>query len=369
MKKTQKKIYSYRRKRNSKKLAQELVKELRLKGINADMQTGKFVDGTTKYHVRIDGKEFVNIGTSKNYFTKTQAGPILNWYEFEKLGAFKRDAYGIKLGNIRDQMRIKLWKGFVERARPKDIIDAKGIKKGTDKLVKGKKAVIPPKEVFTKKEIERFYKSAEPSRIREQKAYEYYRQAYKKPTYAKYKRGYKKPAYTSYTPYTPYSTYIPSAPYTATAPYSQTTPYSPYAPYTPYTITEPIPETSYFNIPQRKAAKTSQARYAKRDKVIKATAFIPLFKMGSGKEIKGDKFFSLKGAISEGLIGVEGSNANSFTIIKEEVPTNQIKIGRSANKLVSRFTRKGNRFVRKNKIIKKNTQGTQGSINLMPYVY
>lgn len=121
---------------NSQSMANDVYLQLLRKGYNVKFSTSKF-QGTTKYHVTLDGKELLNVGTDNTYFLSTQAGPLLNWYEPTNINAWTKDPTGVRLGNIRDQMRVKLWKGFVEKTRPKDVIDALGIKEGTDYLFAG----------------------------------------------------------------------------------------------------------------------------------------------------------------------------------------------------------------------------------------
>ena len=370
--------------KNSKVMAQELVTALNKAGYKADMRARTFVDGTIKYHVRLNGKELVNIGTSSKYFTKTQAGPILNWYEFERIGAFKSDPYGIKMGNIRDQMRVKLWKGFVERTRPKDIIDAKGIKRGTDVLVEGKKIPKPKQEAFTEKTIEKFYKDAKT--VQEKYTLEYMK--YKKPVYTKpiqpyeqyaeqtYKNlaEYYNPAYPQSPypiPYQPYTQYVPKEPADyVPKEYKKPYPYEAYTPYTPIGTTHPI----YTVYPTKPRPYKQRPMPYPRDSDRTTLAFRPIMTDSKrGITVYGDSFASLNEAIAEGMIATSESPATEFTIQKVRVPLNQIKKGREALGISSRFMKRKDTFIER-QLSQTGKQvrpmsGSWGSFDIRPYVY
>lgn len=134
-------------------------------GLDAKVNKGQFA-GKPKYHVTLGGREFINIGTSTDYFVKTQLPSVSRFYE-PKFLAFVTDKSGIRLGNIADQARKKFQKGYLvgnvvqnieiakqfgkvspeyfsklesqAKGRVKDIVDVKGIVKGTNKFfVEGK---------------------------------------------------------------------------------------------------------------------------------------------------------------------------------------------------------------------------------------
>lgn len=196
-----------------KKFALELTGKLKQEGFEARMRStaDALNPGKTAYHVTLNGKEFVNIHGSSKYFLKTQAGPLLNWYESERIGAWTKDPYGVKMGNIRDQLRVKFWKGFVEMSRPKDIKDALGIKAGTDYLFK--KTSAPKISLtkgrtgattgFNKISIKRLYSGEQPKsqyslgNLNKRTSYSpgktYTKRSILKPTAAKYTKSYAKP--------------------------------------------------------------------------------------------------------------------------------------------------------------------------------
>lgn len=120
----------------TKKAALELFRRLKVGGVKDvgwDMST---FAGKPKYHITVGkhlykGKlvptEFANIGVSSKYYYG-QIEPTLGMFDIKRFGWVK-DPYGVKMASLRDQMRVKIWKGYVERARVKDIIDVKGIAK------------------------------------------------------------------------------------------------------------------------------------------------------------------------------------------------------------------------------------------------
>lgn len=77
---------------------------------------------------------FVNMAENSNDVTYGQIAKHMNFFDVTK-NAWAKDTHGIKMLNIRDQMRAKEWAGYIEKSRAKDIVDVKGIKKGTDELV------------------------------------------------------------------------------------------------------------------------------------------------------------------------------------------------------------------------------------------
>lgn len=145
---------------NSKKMAYEIYNRLKREGYNVRISEGDFF-GNPKYYITLNGKELINIGTSTNYFLKTQLGPLRGLFETERLGQFISDPItGVKISGIRGQLRVKLAKGYggdtsrirqlkklAEEGklvgREKDIIDAMGIVKGTDFLIKEGRYVGP----------------------------------------------------------------------------------------------------------------------------------------------------------------------------------------------------------------------------------
>lgn len=130
--------------KSSKALADELVLNLNKvlpKGYSAKAYTKDF-QGTTKYPVSIlkngkrlaDGKnllEFVNVGTSLQ--------PTSRQFDlFENIGitpsrTFVKTKSGVRLLDIKSQAKAKLYGGYFG-GRSKDIVDLKGIIKGTKSL-------------------------------------------------------------------------------------------------------------------------------------------------------------------------------------------------------------------------------------------
>jgi hypothetical protein len=161
---------------NSKKLAMEIYSTMKKAGYDIKFKEAVFM-GNKKYYLSLNGKEFINIGTSSKYFLKTQAGPLRDLFEAERFRQFTRDPLtNTLMGNIRAQLRVKIVKGYVGadikmirtlselykqgkiaqvkkilsklEGREKDIIDSLGIVKGTDYLIKSGK-YIGPKQTTT----------------------------------------------------------------------------------------------------------------------------------------------------------------------------------------------------------------------------
>ncbi len=155
----------------SKALAYEIYNKMKAQGYNIKIKEANFM-GFKKYYLTLNGQEFINIGTSSKYFLETQQGPLRNLLEAEKFGQFTKDPLtGALIGNIRGQLRVKLAKGYVGadisvirklsnlykagdtkgvnallatlKGREKDIVDALGIVKGTDYLIKEGKYIGP----------------------------------------------------------------------------------------------------------------------------------------------------------------------------------------------------------------------------------
>ena len=109
---------------DSEKMIQEVYDYLKKEGVNVKKGKNDFM-GKPKYHITINGAEFINAGTSYDYFSKTQLKPLLNLFERRKYT--QKTPYGYNINPMRDQMRVKIQKGYVEGNRPKDIIDVEGM--------------------------------------------------------------------------------------------------------------------------------------------------------------------------------------------------------------------------------------------------
>ncbi|MDD4110147.1 MAG: hypothetical protein PHS54_01185 [Clostridia bacterium] len=271
-------------KNKSRQMAQEIYARLQAEGYNVRMQEGDFF-GNPKYHITLNGKELINIGTDTNYFLKTQLGPLRDLFEFERIGQFTTDPVtGVRLGGIRGQLRVKLAKGYGEGStgrirelkqlmkegklvgREKDIIDALGIVEGTNYLFEGGRYIGPRSRLgvrdiyggirggvvdsvrgklnsmnnlLTGRGGTGEYGYYEKIPTKQRKAYAQPKDYYKKPSYdpanylipkkaAPYKKGptYKKPVYT------PTSYLVPEYPTPKKTPYKGKTPYK-RTPYTP----------------------------------------------------------------------------------------------------------------------------------------
>jgi len=267
----------------SKQMAYEIYNKLKQEGYNVRITEGSFY-GNPKYYITLNGKELINIGTSTDYFLKTQLGPLRDLFEFERIGQFRTDPEtGVRISGIRGQLRVKLAKGYggdTSRirqlkkllkenklvGREKDIIDALGITEGTEYLFEGGKYIgeryrlsptdllVGTKEVVVssvRRKITQF-DDLLTGRKTGPKDYGYYdnipvkrrraisKPSYEKPSYdpsnyliakypkPKYSRGkapYKKP------PYNPSNYLTPQYP-TPKTPYKRKTPYKK-PPYTP----------------------------------------------------------------------------------------------------------------------------------------
>jgi len=230
----------------SRQMAYEIYNRLKSEGYNVRIVEGDFY-GNPKYYITMNGKELINIGTSTDYFLKTQLGPLRDLFEFERIGQFTTDpATGVRMSGIRGQLRVKIAKGYggdTSRirqlksllkegklvGREKDIIDALGIVEGTESFFEGGRYV-GPRQRLTASEFLTGVKETVASNVREKvtafddlltgrktgpKGYGYYEGVPTKPRKgypAPPKKSYQKPVYNpvnyvlpSYTPpkYTP----------------------------------------------------------------------------------------------------------------------------------------------------------------------
>ena len=335
--------------------ADRIAMDLRASGLSAKSGFSKTPSGTG-YYVNLDGKRLINIEPSSYYYG--QIKPLIKWYEPVRYKAWTKDVHGIKMASIRDQMRVKLWKGFVEKTRPKDIIDAQGIYKGTNYLFKDSNY----KDGLSLKSIAKLFKGKIPI-----KGYSLSEtpKEYTLPTYSK---GITSDYYVTpnkytklYTPYKPNVPYTPYTPYTPT-PYTPT-PYTPYTP-TPYTPTPYTPYTPYTPTPY--TPKTPIITLPRKD-FKRQVAFQPVYYTEKGKEILGRYFPNEKEASAEGFEIVDKSPLNKFRIKK--VITNQLLSRHFGTKSGRKFYKNRNLFIER-RPYRKDTRGeTGGSFNIFPYVF
>ena len=102
--------------KNSKEMTLKIYNYLKDKGINVKWGEGNF-HGTPKYHITINGKEFINAGTSYDYFSRTQLDPLLGLLEMKSYRTKSKEGY--KISPLRDQLRVKIQKGYIEGFREK----------------------------------------------------------------------------------------------------------------------------------------------------------------------------------------------------------------------------------------------------------
>ena len=115
---------------DSNAMTKEIYDYMKEQGYNVKLRKQDF-HGTPKYHITLDGMEFINAGTSYDYFSKTQINPLLGLFE-RKGFTMKSPDGNIQISPLRDQLRVKIQKGYVEGFRPKDVIDVAGIVKATN---------------------------------------------------------------------------------------------------------------------------------------------------------------------------------------------------------------------------------------------
>lgn len=111
-------------------MASEIKGFLESKNVNVGLNEGMW-QGTPKYFLTINGKEFINIGTKPSYYFG-QIEPVMNLFDITSKGAYVSTPSGVMLASLRDQLRVKTWKGYVEEARPKDVVDVTGLLKQTE---------------------------------------------------------------------------------------------------------------------------------------------------------------------------------------------------------------------------------------------
>lgn len=110
-------------------MASEIKGFLASKNVNVGLNE-RMWQGTQRYHITVDGKEFINIGTKPTYYFG-QIEPVMNLFDITSKGAYVSTPGGVMLASLRDQLRVKTWKGYVEEARPKDVVDVTGLLKQT----------------------------------------------------------------------------------------------------------------------------------------------------------------------------------------------------------------------------------------------
>ena len=182
-----------------------------------------------------------------------------------------------------------------------------------------------------------------------------------------YKTGYEDSVYPT-GKYQPYEKYKPEG-YTPEkyGKYGEPYPYETYSPY------KPTPYTPY---PAKRIGVTYPRRYMiyPRDSERVTLAFRPIMTDAkSGKTIYGDNFASLNEAVAEGMIATSETPATEFTIQKVKVPLNQIKKGRDAFGISSRFMKIKDTFVerqlsRTGKSARPMSK-SWSNFDLRPYVY
>lgn len=104
-----------------KKLITNIYNELKANGYNVKLGRSTF-GGSNKYHITLDGQEFINAADDATGVTYAQIRKHMNLFDITS-NAWVDDPEGVGLLNLRDQMRAKTWAGYVEGSRPKDITD------------------------------------------------------------------------------------------------------------------------------------------------------------------------------------------------------------------------------------------------------
>lgn len=354
--------------RGTYELAVDLHNALRESGIKSKLTETQW-KGTTKYHVTIDGKEFANIGTSPTYYYG-QIEPTLNLFDFRP-NAWVKTESGIPIAHIRDQARVKFLKGYIEKARPKDITDVKGITKSLKKEIKLiNKEPIKRYEIETinGKKTKRELKAIEPDtpefKKYTQKEYsEIYAPKYSTPytnlpytynqqlpiagTYQYKKNQYTPTPYitseytpSTYTPnqYTPNAytpdTYTPTeytpTGYTPSNPYGEYTPYNPYTPKNPYITYTPNPKTKPPFIPTIKDEDKGTISYA------------PMYIKEDGSYEIGQSYLTPEEATAEGMEITDKTTHTDFQIIQTNLPLWKLKKWTKPVKNAYKFKRQGN---------------------------
>jgi hypothetical protein len=354
---------------NSKKMAFELFSKLKANGYNVKLRENDFF-GKPKYHITIDGKEFVNIGTTSQYFLDTQAKPLINWYDPKKLGAWTKDPHGVKMGNIRDQMRVKLWKGFVEKSRPKDIVDAMGILKGTNKMFKGSPKI--PSKGFNEASINKFYggtpKTSGYYSLSNQQKYI----AYKSPKKDIYSKGYKNNYSSKYqggvypkkykTPYSYGYSGVVKAPYGGYKPIKEPN----YANYKgEYVNIIPPKQKAYTTKGEKKVINKKGQRLVIPISTKQEDAFVPVMVTDDDEYIFGEPYETYKGAVEEGQISTDEEFPKKFIIKKIKVPKNRIKKARASRRGYKFHRSKGTYYEKKRYTNDKSKEGRSGRFNWM----
>lgn len=168
-----------------------------------------------------------------------------------EVAAWARDKYGVKMLNIRDQLRQKLW-GYLTDNRVKDLPDFIKGSLAAEQMVLLKSKLAKAKTPSQKKALTQEIRKLDASLTKiigkktAYSAYSAYRalpnvpysksgtyQAY--PSYSKYAPYKPYTPYKTYKPYTPYKAYAPYQKYTPyTAQYAKTVPYKQYSKYAPY---------------------------------------------------------------------------------------------------------------------------------------
>jgi hypothetical protein len=383
---------------DSKAMTKEIYDYMKSKGYNVKLHKNYF-HGSDKYHITLDGKEFINAGTSYSYFRDTQINPLLGLLERKGYTSTSPDG-NIKLSPTRDQLRVKIQKGYVEGFRPKDVIDVAGIVKATNSPSYHKKTVLEKlqntfgteksvaKNKQLKKEIE-LKNNQDVQNLKQKELKQFNQQAQK--TYQDYyanrkidsvynnqypeynqtnNQGYTDPNYPipPVTPVYDNPNYnYPVTPNYANPVYDTPTYQTPYG--TPYSFTTPITQLeTNIELPSTKQSETKDNKKGKRESK-KVKGYRPVLVTESGVVVKGKPFSTEFGAESETMFALDELPYNQGYVEEVIADIEEIKKARSY--------RQSKKFIKKNGIITerryarfdKPKERKQGNFNIMPYVF
>lgn len=358
--------------KNSRAMAKEVYNYLKSKRYKVGYDESVF-DGSPKYHVTINGEEFINAGTSTDFYLNNQINPLLNI--FEKKDFWLKTTKDELVAPMRDQLRTKI-NTIVEQKHnrmKKDVAHIKHILKETENqpylrkniidMIKSKKGQLMIREdPYFLPEIYEMLKAFNKSK------------RYYKPIASMYTKNKYKTPYNIVNEYIHKNTYSNNKPIYKSI-YNQTK----YG--TTYIVNEK-PKDSIYNKypyinketseniiykPTMKYVKPIINKHLDKEKKTMLIGYKPILYDEKGQYAKHPEVYATyTDAVLSGMHSTDISSFNKFTIKKEQTD----KFNKPPKyKDFNKFKKIGRTYVEKryNRFDTKNER--MGNFNIFPYIF